>query len=58
MRGRDAGLVVGVNARRTRSASGHLDVAVDTVVGLKGLVDEDARLRALYAAFKTLSGGQ
>jgi hypothetical protein len=38
MRGRDAGLVTGVTARRTRSASEHLDVAVDTVFGLKGPV--------------------
>ena len=38
MRGRDAGLVAGMNARRTRSASEHLDIAVDTVFGLKGPV--------------------
>jgi hypothetical protein len=43
---------------RTLAAHEHLDVAVDAVFGLTGPVDEDARLKALYAAFKILGGGQ
>lgn len=35
-----------------------LDAAVDAVFGLRGPVNEDARLRMLYAAFKTLDDAQ
>jgi len=40
------------------AAHKHLDIAVDAVFALRGEVDEDARLKALYAAFKTLSSTQ
>lgn len=36
-------------------AHAELDKAVDSVFGLKGSVDEDARLKALYAAYKRLT---
>lgn len=39
------------------AAHEQLDVAVDAVFGLKGQADADARLKALYSAFKTLSAG-
>ncbi|RAV03742.1 DNA methyltransferase [Mycolicibacter senuensis] len=39
-------------------AHAQLDRAVDAVFGLKGHVDEDARLKALYAAFKALTSAK
>jgi hypothetical protein len=43
---------------RTLAADGHPDVALGAAFGLTGPVNEDARLKALYAAFKILGGGQ
>lgn len=42
---------------RTLAADEHPDVALDAAFGLTGPVN-DARLKALYAAFKILGGGQ